>query len=117
MDKILKVINEMLVDCINAIDKYFKQITTTLTIVLTLITMIDINDCNKVNRIITYIIFVSLMFIVRGIKDRFDKKQNGFPEINKRFTKKLDNEMIVVSKEDWPGAILYLYEIENFLGK
>lgn len=117
MNKISKVIKEMLIDCINALDKYFNQITTTLFILLTLSTMLTINDYNRVIYILYYILFSLLMLIVRTIRNKINIKQNGFPEIKKRFTKKLDNEMIVISKEDWPGAILYLYEIENFLGK
>lgn len=51
--------------------------------------------------------------------DRWRKKQNQigtFPVARKRFTIKLD-EAVVVKKSDWEEAMLYLSEVEDYLGK
>lgn len=67
-------------------------------------------------------LMLSLYFIlIQSIQsfDRWRKKQNQigrFPVNKKRFTKKLD-EAIVVKKSDWEEAMLYLSEVEDYLGK
>ena len=43
--------------------------------------------------------------------------ENSFPTVNKRFTRKLDDEVVVINKKDWQEAIIYLSQVEDYLGK
>lgn len=65
---------------------------------------------------------VGYFILIMGVQsfDRYYKsehKKTDFPIVKKRFTKKLDDEMIVIKKSDWEEAVLYLSEVEDYLGK
>lgn len=117
MDNIKKSLIKLFNKFIKGLDDNFNKITYILVCVLTITTMLCINNDNRGKSIIIYIISVLPLLIVNYLQKDIKKSKNGFPVVNKRYTKKLDDEMIIITKNDWPDAILYLYEIENYLGK
>ena len=70
------------------------------------------------NLIILGIYYLWLVFIKAFDKYRREELYKpDFPNVKKRFTKRLDGDMIVVKKSDWEEAMLYLCEIEDYLNK
>lgn len=70
------------------------------------------------NLIILVAYYLWILFIKAF--DRYRKEElykPDFPSVKKRFTKKLDGDMVVVKKSDWEEAMLYLCDIEDYLGK
>lgn len=84
-------------------------------IILTLLVMYFIKPENRINYIISYVIVLIILLLFSAILDR--KVNKGFPQVSKRFTKQIDDDMIIINKTDWPQAIRYLYDIEEYLKK
>lgn len=62
--------------------------------------------------------YIWIMFIQAF--DRYRRNElykPDFPNVKKRFTQKLDDDMVIIKKSDWEEALLYLCDIEDFLGK
>lgn len=101
----------------NWIYNNYDVLTGWIIYIYTLITMILINDNNRVKTIILYFVVVFVLLLINKTNEIMTRNKKGFPNVNKRFTKKIDNELVMINKSEWQEAILYLYEIENYLGK
>lgn len=117
-NRIKNILNE-LKEVINYLHSYFIKNHTSIIgwtiIILTLYVMYNIQTDNRITYILTYIFVVLILLITNTILDNKEKRK--FPQIPKRFTKQLDDDIITIDKSDWPQAIRYLYEIEEYLGK
>lgn len=110
----MKAILKTLKDCI----KKAKQNLPIILDVIFIVTMYMILKYNVTNWYKGFIGLAILYVMITFVK-LVDKKygENSFPTVDKRFTKKLDDEVIVIPRSDWEQAVLYLNEIENYLGK
>lgn len=110
-------VNKVFKNILKSIEKNFSVISGWIFYIITFITLLRINDYNRINMMIAYFVVITLLALMNIVKNEIYKKNEEFPAVNKRFTKKLNDEKIVINKKDWQDAILYLYDIENYLGK
>lgn len=75
-----------------------------------------IND-STANRFIC-ILFIYMLRIIFVKSIRMLKKETSqIPRIKKRLTYKTEDGEVMVSRNDWNEAILYLYMVENYMEK
>ncbi len=103
------------------INECFKKCKENLPIILDLIFLIvtyiilkySVEEWYK--NFIGLAIFYIIITFLKLVEKTYGK--NSFPMVEKRFTRKLDDEVIVINKKDWQEAVLYLNQIEDYLGK
>lgn len=110
-------LREIFISFIKIINRKYEVIIGWMIIIITFLTMLYINDFNRIKFIISYFLILLLLLLIEIMFEKKNNREKGFPKVNKRFTIKIDEELVTIKKENWKEAILYLYEIENYLGK
>lgn len=112
----IEILNDFLINIMKFINKNFKILFLFIYLCFNVFMIFNYNGLNK----ITWILIEGLLFLISIISFKFDdevkkrNKTNKIPYLKKRLTFKIDDE-INIMKEDWPMAVLYLSNVEDYL--